>query len=58
MYPNMNEDVAWQRVLDVQREMQNSRLLADQGPSAPARVAQRLGRWIWALIRQMQPSGA
>jgi hypothetical protein len=52
----MNEDAAWQRILDVQREMQNSRLLADQGPPALARVAKRLGRWIWALVEAARQS--
>jgi hypothetical protein len=28
MYPYMNEDVAWQRLQDLQREMENSRRLA------------------------------
>jgi hypothetical protein len=28
MYPYMNEDVAWQRLVDAQREMDNSRLWA------------------------------
>ena len=28
MYPHMNEDAAWERVKDLQREMDNSRLWA------------------------------
>jgi hypothetical protein len=31
MYPYMNEDVAWQRQLDIQREVENSRLAAAAG---------------------------
>jgi hypothetical protein len=49
MYP-YNEEVAWQRLKDVQREMENSRLLAEQGPPALGRLAVRLGRWVWAMV--------
>lgn len=28
MYPYMNEDVAWQRLVDMQREIENDRLWA------------------------------
>lgn len=29
MYPYMNEDAAWQRLQDLQREVENSRLMGD-----------------------------
>lgn len=55
MYPYMNEDVAWQRLLDLQREMENSRLLAQNGPPAVARLAQYLGGRIWRLVAARRP---
>ena len=33
MYPYMNEDVAWQRMKDLQREAENSRLWARETPN-------------------------
>jgi hypothetical protein len=56
MYPYMNEEVAWQRIQDLQREMENSHLLA-AGFTPPAivalvglgRAAARLGRTAWNL---------
>ncbi len=32
MYPFMNEDAAWQRLQDTQREIENSRLMAEGQP--------------------------
>ncbi len=52
----MNEDFAWQRMLDLQREMENSRLLADQGLPALARLARQVGRWIWARVEATRPA--
>lgn len=49
MYPYMNEDVAWQRLQDMQREMENSRIWAGgsaNGLALAARLAQRA--WILA----------
>ena len=40
MYPYMNEEVAWQRLRDLQREMENSRRLAEGA----------LPDWIRALV--------
>ena len=56
MNPYVNEEVAWQRIQDLQREMENSRLLA-AGYTPPALVAllglgrsvARLGRSAWNL---------
>lgn len=50
MYPFMNEDVAWQRLQDLQREMENSRLVAEQGPPALARLARYLGGRVGKLL--------
>ena len=55
MYPYMDEDVAWQRLLDLQREMENSRLLAQNGPPAVARLAKYLGGRIWRLVAAVRP---
>lgn len=52
MYPFMNEDIAWQRLIDVQREMENSRLLADRGSSAMAGLARK----VWALLGAARPA--
>lgn len=51
----MNEDIAWQRMLDLQREMDNSRLLAYQGVPALARVAELLGGPILRLVASLRP---
>jgi hypothetical protein len=55
MYPYFNEEVAWQRLQDMQREMEYSRLLAHQGPPAVARLARYLGRRIWRLVAAEGP---
>ena len=44
MYPHMNEDAAWERVKDLQREMDNSRLWADSTVRALSLLTQPL---IW-----------
>jgi hypothetical protein len=47
----VNEEVAWQRIQDLQREMENSRLMA-AGYTPPALVALiGLGRWVARLER-------
>ena len=49
MNPYVNEDVAWQRIQDLQREMENSRLMA-AGYTPPALVSLAgLGRWVARL---------
>jgi len=45
MNPYLNEEMAWQRPHDIQREVENSRLWRDQGLS----LTRLLGRRIWAL---------
>lgn len=42
MYPFMNEDAAWQRVQDLQREIENSRLMATGQPRATLELLRRL----------------
>lgn len=49
MYPFMNEDAAWQRLQDLQREMENSRLLAAGQPNAAIRSLGRLAARAWLL---------
>ena len=48
----MNEDIAWFRLQDLQREMENSRLLAGQRSSAVAGLARK----VWALVRAAWPT--
>lgn len=55
MYPYFNEEVAWQRLQDLQREMEYSRLLAQKGPPAVARLARYLGGRIWRLVAAARP---
>jgi hypothetical protein len=42
MYPYMNEDAAWERVKDLQREMENSRLWAGSTLKALSLLTQPL----------------
>ncbi len=49
MNPYVNEEMAWQRLCDIQREMENSRLMAQNGPPALGRVARLLGSRVWWL---------
>jgi hypothetical protein len=56
MHPYMNEDVGWQRLQDMQREMENSRLWAgrsDHLVKVAARLAQRV--WILAGLAMRRP---
>ena len=46
MYGYSNEDAAWQRLTDLQREMENSRLLAD----GLSRGWRRPGLWFAGLL--------
>lgn len=47
MKPYANEDVMWQRLQDIQREVENSRLYGG-GPSLP-KLIQQLGRRLLSL---------
>jgi hypothetical protein len=45
MNPYTNEEMMWQRLVDLQREAENSKLWRDQGLS----LARLLGRRMWTL---------
>jgi hypothetical protein len=49
VYPYMNEDAAWQRLKDLQREMENSRQMAQSRPWAAVVALGRLGARVWLL---------
>ena len=48
---HMNEDAAWQRFQDIQREMENRRLLAAGRPSVTLETLRRLAAraWLWRV---------
>jgi hypothetical protein len=48
MYPYMNEDAAFERLKDLQREMENSRLIAGSTPSL-GRVLRNVVERAWWL---------
>jgi len=57
MYPYMNEDAAFERLKDLQREMENSRLIAGSTPSL-GRLLRNLAErawWIGGLAMQRPP---
>lgn len=49
MYPYVNEDAAWQRLQDIQREMENHRLLAAGQPGATLELLRWLAARAWNL---------
>ncbi|HYU64000.1 MAG TPA: hypothetical protein VEN12_09470 [Verrucomicrobiae bacterium] len=49
MNPYENEDMMWQRLKDVQREAENSRLYGPHPHFGVAHVAALLGRRVWQL---------
>jgi hypothetical protein len=49
MYRYNNEDAAWQRLQDLQREMENSRLMASSRPQAVAGTLRKLAARAWLL---------
>jgi len=57
MYPFMNEDAAWQRLQDTQREIENSRLIAEGQPDATLQLLKRLAVRAWHLagLAAMRP---
>lgn len=67
MHQYMNEDEAWQRLQDMQREMENRRLMAAGRPNATFETVRQLAAraWLWgATIRpqrrrpaSIQPDG-
>jgi len=48
VYPYRNEDAAWDRLIDMQREMENSRLWAGRSANLLATLA-RLAERAWIL---------
>ena len=57
MYPFVNEDAAWQRLQDTQREIENSRLMAEGQPGAALQLLKRLAVRAWHLaeLAAMRP---
>jgi hypothetical protein len=57
MYPYMNEDAAWQRLQDIQREMENRRLMAAGRPHATLGTLRQLAAraWLLAGLAAMRP---
>lgn len=49
MYSNMNEDVMWQRLKDLQLEAENSRLARPRLLPGAVHAARVLGRRVWLL---------
>lgn len=45
----MNEEVAWQRLQDIEREVENRRLMADGGAPEMVHLLRLLGRRVWWL---------
>ena len=52
---HMNEDAAWQRFQDIQREMENRRLLAAGRPSVTLETLRRLAARAWLWRPAMRP---
>ena len=57
MYPYMNEDAAWQRLQDIQREMENRRLVAAGRRHVTVDVLRQLAAraWVLAGLSAMRP---
>jgi hypothetical protein len=63
VYPHMNEDVAWQHLQDLQREVENSRLMAQGQPVFTVEALRRLGARVvhlasataWRAPRRLAP---
>jgi hypothetical protein len=57
MYPFMNEDAAWQRLKDIQREMENRRLMAGGQLHSAIEMLGRLAAraWLLAGLAAMRP---
>ncbi len=48
-----NEDMAWQRLLDAQREAENRRLIAAGGPPATRGLAGVIGEVAWSFVHAL-----
>jgi hypothetical protein len=57
MHQYMNEDEAWQRLQDIQREMENRHLTAAGQPHATFETLRRLAAraWLLAGLAAMRP---
>jgi hypothetical protein len=57
MHQYMNEDEAWQRLQDTQREMENRRLMAAGQPRAAFETIKQLAAraWLLAGLAAMRP---
>jgi len=57
MHPFMNEDQAWQRLQDIQREMENRRLMAAGQSRVTFETIKRLAAraWLLAGLAAMRP---
>lgn len=49
MNPYMNEDVMWQRLKDIQREVENQRLLGKRSMPSAWDLIKVLGRRVWLI---------
>jgi hypothetical protein len=49
MYPYLNEDAAWERLQDIQREMENRRLMAAGRSSVNFDTLRQLAARAWLL---------
>jgi hypothetical protein len=57
MYPYMNEDVAFERLKDLQREAENSRLIANSLPRLGSVIRNLAARawWLGGLAMERPP---
>jgi len=56
MYSYRNEDAAWDRLIDMQREMENSRLWADRSSDLLTTLARLVERaWILSGLAMRRP---
>jgi hypothetical protein len=57
MYPYVNEDVAFERLKDLQREMENSRLMAGSLPRLGSVIRNLAARawWLGGLAMERPP---
>lgn len=57
MYPYPNEDVAFERLKDLQREMENSRLVAESFPDVGSLIRNLVARawWLGGLAMRRPP---
>jgi hypothetical protein len=57
MYPYLNEDAAWQRLQDIQREMENRRLMAAGRRHLTVDGFRQLAvrAWLLARLAAMRP---